>query len=248
MVKRDDLAAYCHQLLNVDDFHDYAPNGLQVEGREAIHTLVTGVTASRALIERAIALKADAIMVHHGWFWKGEPAPLTGMKGARVRLLMQHNISLFAYHLPLDAHPELGNNARLAKLWALTDETADATSLLRIGRLREAQAIEDFLLRIERTLGRPPLHLPGGPEQVQRIAWCSGAAQKMLPQAAAWGADVFVSGEVSEQTFHEAAELGVHYVAAGHHATERVGIQALGNHLQEHFDLTVQFVDIVNPV
>ncbi|HID00678.1 MAG TPA: Nif3-like dinuclear metal center hexameric protein [Piscirickettsiaceae bacterium] len=248
MVKRDDLAVYCHQLLNVDDFHDYVPNGLQVEGRETIHTLITGVTASRALIERAIALKADAIMVHHGWFWKGEPAPLTGMKGARVRLLMQHDISLFAYHLPLDAHPELGNNAQLGKLWELTDETADPASLLRIGRLCEAEPIEDFLLRIERTLGRAPLHLPGGPARVERIAWCSGAAQKMLPKAAAWGADVFVSGEVSEQTFHEAAELGVHYVAAGHHATERVGIQALGAYLEVDFDLNVHFVDLVNPV
>jgi len=248
MVKRDDLAAYCHQLLNVDSFNDYAPNGLQVEGREEIHTLVTGVTASRALIERAIELKADAIMVHHGWFWRGEPAPLTGMKGARARLLMQHDISLFAYHLPLDAHPELGNNAQLAKLWGLEDETADATSLLRIGRLSEPESMEDFLLRIERTLGRPPLHLPGGPERVQRIAWCSGAAQKMLSQAAAMGAEVFVSGEVSEQTFHEAAELGVHYVAAGHHATERAGIRVLGEHLAERFGLTVQFVDMVNPV
>ncbi len=248
MVRRDDLAAYCHQLLNVDGFNDYAPNGLQVEGRGEIHTLVTGVTASRALIERAIALKADAIMVHHGWFWRGEPAPLTGMKGARVRLLMQHDINLFAYHLPLDAHPELGNNAQLAKLWGLEDETADATTLLRIGRLSKPESMEDFLLRIERTLGRVPLHLPGGPEVVQRVAWCSGAAQKMLPQAAAMGAEVFVSGEVSEQTFHEAAELGVHYVAAGHHATERVGIRALGEHLADRFGLTVKFVDMTNPV
>ena len=248
MVKRDELAAYCHTLLKVDDFKDYAPNGLQVEGRETIQTLVTGVTASRALIEQAIALEADAIMVHHGWFWKGEPAPLTGMKGARARLLMQHDISLFAYHLPLDAHSELGNNAQLARLWEIEDETADEASLLRIGRLRQPESIEDFLLRVERTLGRAPLHLPGGPDRIERIAWCSGAAQKMLPQAAEWGAEVFVSGEVSEQTFHEAAELGVHYVAAGHHATERVGIRALGEHLRQVFDLNVHFVDIVNPV
>ena len=248
MVMRDELAAYCDALLDVERFSDYAPNGLQVEGRAQIHTLVTGVTASRALIERAIELKADAIMVHHGWFWKGEPAPLTGMKGARVRLLMQHDISLYAYHLPLDAHPELGNNARLGQLWEIEDETEDATSFLRIGRLRQPESVEDFLLRIERTLGRVPLHLPGGPEQVQRIAWCSGGAQKMLPEAAALGAEVFVSGEVSEQTFHEAAELGVHYVAAGHHATERVGIQALGEHLAQHFDVDVHFVDIPNPV
>ncbi len=248
MVRRDELAAYCHRLLNVDGFKDYAPNGLQVEGRETIHTLVTGVTASRALIERAIALKADAIMVHHGWFWKGEPAPLTGMKGARARLLMRHDISLFAYHLPLDAHPELGNNAQLAGLWGITDETEDPASLLRIGSLAQRVPVEDFLLMVERTLGRAPLHLPGGPDEVQRVAWCSGAAQKMLLQAAALGAEVFVSGEVSEQTFHEAAELGVHYVAAGHHATERVGIRALGAHLAERFELNVQFVDIANPV
>ena len=248
MVRRDELAAYCDALLDVARFSDYAPNGLQVEGRAEIHTVVTGVTASRALIERAIELKADAIMVHHGWFWKDEPVPLTGMKGARVRLLMQHDINLYAYHLPLDAHPELGNNALLGRLWEIEDETEDASSFVRVGRLRQPESVEDFLLRIERTLGRAPLHLPGGPEQVQRVAWCSGGAQKMLPEAAALGAEVFVSGEVSEQTFHEAAELGVHYVAAGHHATERVGIQALGEHLAQHFDVAVHFVDIPNPV
>ncbi|WP_294945483.1 Nif3-like dinuclear metal center hexameric protein [Sulfurivirga sp.] len=248
MIDRDELVRYCDQLLNAPAFKDYAPNGLQVEGRREIRRIVTGVTACQALLEEAVRREADAVLVHHGYFWKGEPAPLTGMKGRRVRTLMAHDLNLIAYHLPLDAHPELGNNAQLGKLWGLEDITPEADSLLRLGRLSEPRPVEDFIRRVAETLGRAPLHLPGGPEQVQTVAWCSGAAQKMLPQAAAWGADLYVSGEVSEQTAHEARELDVHYLAAGHHATERVGVRALGEHLAERFDLEVSFVDIDNPV
>ncbi len=248
MIARDTLVGYCNQYLTIDAFHDYAPNGLQVSGKPKIERIVTGVTASRALIEAAIEMQADALLVHHGYFWKGEPAPLTGMKGERIRLLMQHEMNLLAYHLPLDAHPEVGNNAQLGRLWGLKDITPDAQSLLRLGQLSSPLPIQAWLHQVEQTLNRAPLHLPGGPQVIEKVAWCSGAAQKMLPQAAAWGADVFISGEVSEQTMHEAQELGIHYLAAGHHATERLGVMALGEHLAEHFGVSVSFIDIPNPV
>lgn len=248
MIKRDELVAYCDTYLNVASFKDYAPNGLQVEGKEHIERVVTGVTASRALIKAAIEAEADALIVHHGYFWKGEPTPLVGMKGARIRLLMEHGINLLAYHLPLDAHPEVGNNAQLGKLWQLQDITPVPDALMRLGELVAPMLIEALIERVATTLNRAPLHLPGGPAQVRKVALCSGAAQKMLPQAAEWGAEVFISGEVSEQTTHEARELGIHYLAAGHHATERWGVKALGEHLAAQFGLAVQFVDIDNPV
>ncbi|SIO01783.1 dinuclear metal center protein, YbgI/SA1388 family [Sulfurivirga caldicuralii] len=248
-MKRDELLAYLNGLLKPDAFNDYAPNGLQVEGTETVTRIVTGVTACQALLDMAVRWQADMVLVHHGYFWKSEPVTLTGMKGWRIRTLMQHDINLVAYHLPLDAHVELGNNAQLGKLWELHDITPDDDSLVRLGRLPAAVPLEEFVLTVERTLGRAPLHLPGGPERVQIVAWCSGAAQGYIDRAADWGADVYVSGEVSEQTTHQARELGIHYLAAGHHATERVGVQALGEHLQAVFpELKVRFVDIPNPV
>ncbi len=248
-MKRDELLAYCDGLLKPETFKDYAPNGLQVEGRAEVQRIITGVTACQALLDEAVRWQADMVLVHHGYFWKSEAVTLTGMKGQRIRTLMQHDINLVAYHLPLDAHPELGNNAQLGKLWGLNDITPEDDSLVRLGRPAAPLSIEDFKLTVERTLGQAPLHLPGGPAQVQTVAWCSGAAQGYIEQAAAWGADAYVSGEVSEQTTHQARELGIHYLGAGHHATERVGIQALGDHLQQTFpDLTVRFVDVPNPV
>ncbi len=248
-MKRDELLAYCDGLLKPEVFKDYAPNGLQVEGSDDVQRIITGVTACQALLDEAVRWQADMVLVHHGYFWRNEPLVLTGMKGRRIRTLMRHDINLVGYHLPLDAHSELGNNARLGRLWGLEDITPDQDSLVRLGRLTAPVSLEDFALMVERTLGRAPLHLPGGPDVIRTVAWCSGAAQGSIGQAAAWGADVYVSGEVSEQTTHQARELGIHYLAAGHHATERVGIQALGEHLQHVFpELTVRFVDIPNPV
>lgn len=244
---RNELVAHLHQLLEVDQYQDYAPNGLQVEGSEQINKIVMGVTASQALIDAAIDYQADAIIVHHGYFWKNEPQAITGMKFQRIKKLIQNNLNLFAYHLPLDGHAKYGNNAQLGKLWHLEDITP-VPGLVRLGRLTNPMSIEDFKHRVSQTLAREPLHLPGGPEQIQTIAWCSGGAQGYIQQALDWQADVYVSGEVSEQTTHIASESGIHYLAAGHHATETWGVKALGEYLQNQFGIECQFVDCVNPV
>jgi dinuclear metal center YbgI/SA1388 family protein len=243
-----ELTEYLDTYLQVADFKDYAPNGLQVSGKTDIAKIVTGVTACQALIDAAIEQKADAILVHHGYFWKNEPVTLTGMKQKRIRSLLMNDINLLGYHLPLDAHPVVGNNAMLGQLWELEDITPDAKSLVRLGRLTSPKPISEFIQTVEITLDRTPLHLPGGPETVETVAWCSGGAQGYIQQAIDWHADVFISGEVSEQTTHQALESGVHYLAAGHHATERVGVKALGEKLAQEFDLEVNFVDIPNPV
>lgn len=247
MIIRQELQSYLHDYLQVSDFKDYAPNGLQVEGSREIKTIVTGVTACQALIDEAIRLKADAILVHHGYFWKSEPEVITGFKQKRIKTLLINDINLFGYHLPLDAHSELGNNALLGKLWGLEDITP-TPGLVKLGKLGKAVSINDFKALVSKSLQRDVLHLPGGPEQVKTIAWCSGGAQGYIDQAIQWGADVYISGEVSEQTTHLAKECQVHYLAAGHHATERLGIQKLGEHLAEKFNLTCHFVDIPNPV
>lgn len=244
---RVELEAYLQDYLKLQDYKDYAPNGLQVEGREQINKIVTGVTACQALLDKAIELNADAILVHHGYFWKSEPQTITGFKQKRIKSLLKHDINLFGYHLPLDGHEDLGNNAMLGKLWGLEDITP-VPGLVRLGSLPEAMEIYDFKAMVDDSLSRESLHLPGGPQQVQKIAWCSGGAQGYIDQAIAWGADVYISGEVSEQTTHLAKECGIHYLAAGHHATERVGIKALGEHLASKFSLECVFVDIANPV
>ena len=246
-MKTTQLADYLHDFLSVADFKDYAPNGLQVEGRTEIKRIVTGVTACQALIDKAVELQADAILVHHGYFWKSEPATITGFKQRRIKTLLQHDINLFGYHLPLDAHAELGNNAMLAKLWGLKDITPEP-GLVRLGKLSSKMEMDDFKQMVDDSLARDSLHLPGGPSQVETIAWCSGGAQGYIDQAIAWGADVYVSGEVSEQTTHMAKECGIHYLAAGHHATERLGIKSLGEHLVEKFGLECHFVEVANPV
>lgn len=243
----DELISYLQTYLQVADYKDYAPNGLQVEGKQEIKTIVTGVTACQALIDEAIRLNADAVLVHHGYFWKSEPVEIVGFKQKRIKSLLAHDINLMAYHLPLDGHAELGNNAMLGKLWELEDITPQP-GLLRLGKLNRPVQIEEFVATVERSLNRTPLHLPGGPEQIQTVAWCSGGAQGYIDQALVWGADLYISGEVSEQTTHLALEGGIHYLAAGHHATERVGIKALGEHLAEKFGLDCHFVDIPNPV
>lgn len=244
---RDDLTAYLADFLQLADYQDYAPNGLQVEGKDEINTIVTGVTASQALIDQAIALNADAILVHHGYFWKSEPQQIVGFKQRRIKALLMNDINLLGYHLPLDGHAELGNNAMLGKLWQLQDITPQP-GLVRLGKLASPVSIESFVKTVSASLDRPALHLPGGPQQVQTIAWCSGGAQGYIDQALQWQADVYISGEVSEQTTHLAQEGGIHYLAAGHHATERLGIKALGEHLAEKFGLECHFIDVNNPV
>lgn len=243
----DALVRYLNEYLQVSAFQDYAPNGLQVAGTQEVKRIVTGVTACQSLIEAAIEYKADALLVHHGYFWKNEPAPIVGMKQKRIKSLLINDINLLGYHLPLDAHPKVGNNAMLGQLWELEDITPEP-GLVRLGRLPEPMAIEQFIERVATSLNRPPLHLPGGPEMVQTIAWCSGGAQNSIQTAIDWQADVYLSGEVSEQTTHQAAESGIHYLAAGHHATEMFGIQALGAHLKAEFGLEIHFVDTQNPV
>ncbi|MFW2177142.1 MULTISPECIES: Nif3-like dinuclear metal center hexameric protein [unclassified Moraxella] len=246
------LADWINQLLEVDAFQDYCPNGLQVDADQPIQKIITGVTASQALIEHAIEANAQAILVHHGYFWKGETAPLIGMKGKRIRLLMQHGISLLAYHLPLDAHPTLGNNTQLAKQlgFTLTEPLYphEKKPVGNIANLAQAIDIDELRQNIAQQLGREPLHLAGGNAQVKRIGICTGSAQDMLEQAVTQGCDAFISGEVSERTTHIARELGIEYLACGHHATERGGVKALGEHIAQQFGLTVEFVDIDNPV
>jgi len=247
-----ELVAYLDELLNVTAFNDYAPNGLQVEGRAQVSRLIGGVTASQALIEAAIARQADAILVHHGYFWKGEDPCITGMKRSRLQSLLAADISLLAYHLPLDAHPLLGNNAQLAPLFGCTVEGSfgggGGPDLAVYGTLDTPLSARQLCDRIAAALQREPLHIAGADRVLQRIGWCSGTAQSYFEAAVMLGLDVFISGEVSEQCTHIARETGVHYIAAGHHASERYGVQALGRHLAEHCDLVFEFIDIDNPV
>lgn len=246
-MQREMLIAYLDELLQVSQFKDYAPNGLQVAGANEVKKVVTGVTASLALIEAAIEAGADTLLVHHGYFWKNERQTITSYKQKRIQKLLANNINLIAYHLPLDAHPELGNNAQLAKLWQIEGQGTPG-ELLRLGQFQQPIPFEVLIQRVSQTLSRTPLHLPGGPKILKTVAWCSGGAQHYIEQAAEMGADIYISGEVSEQTTHLAKELGIHYLAAGHHATERYGVKALGEHLQQEFNLDINFIDIDNPV
>lgn len=246
-----ELLNAANALLKPEQFQDYCPNGLQVEGRQEIRRLVTGVTANMALLEAARDSGADAILVHHGYFWKGESAVVTGMKRKRLQLLLQHDISLIAYHLPLDAHPQLGNNAQLARVLDIEITGGlqlTANPIGNIGRLQEALSPALFAEKITQRLSRAPQLVAGGDHPIRTIAWCTGAAQSYIEQAAALGVDAFLSGEISEQTVHSARELGLHFIAAGHHATERYGVQALGNHLAEKLQVEHKFIDIANPV
>ena len=250
-INRGQLATYLETELQVARVRDYCPNGLQVEGRNEIGRIVTGVTASIALLEAAIQLQADAVMVHHGYFWRGEDMRVIGQKQRRLKLLLQHDISLFGYHLPLDMHPSLGNNARLAQVLGLLPEGRfgeDNIGWLGQFDVAGVTTIGDVAAHVATRLGREPL-LIGDPAQVVgKVAWCTGAAHSMFDQAIAAGATVYLSGEISEPTVHLARETGVAYLACGHHATERYGIAALGEHLAHTFGIEHHFVDIDNPV
>jgi dinuclear metal center YbgI/SA1388 family protein len=252
MVALNELVSYTNELLQADRFNDYCPNGLQVEGRPDVSTIVSGVTASMALLEAAHAAGADAVLVHHGYFWKGEDARVRGMKRARLRQLLTTETSLLAWHLPLDAHPELGNNAQLARVLNLRKTGAfgddGGMNLACAGELAAAVTPNELRDRLEHSLGRAPQHIDGRATEIRRVGWCTGAAQSYLEAAAAQGLDAFISGEISEQTVHVAREYGIHYYAAGHHATERYGVQALGEHLAQRFGLTHRFIDVDNPV
>ena len=246
---REELQGALDQLLEPVRFRDYCPNGLQVEGRAQISSLLTGVTASLALIEAAVAADADAILVHHGLFWKGDDMRVVGPKKRRLELLLKHGINLFAYHLPLDAHGELGNNAQLAKQlgFALTGRFAEQ-EIGFLGELPAPMPAQAVATLVGERLGRAPLLVGDGSRIVHKVAWCTGGAQGYFEQAIAAGCDLYLSGEISEQTTHLARESGVPYIAAGHHATERYGVQAVAAHLREKFGVDCRYVDIDNPV
>ncbi len=231
-LEREELRAWLDKELDAARFRDYCPNGLQVEGREQVRRVVCGVTASLALIEAAIQHQADALLVHHGWFWKSEDGRVTGFRRQRMARLLAHDISLFAYHLPLDAHPRLGNNAQLAERMGWTIEGRFAEQDIGFFGLPPAPtSAAEICRQVEHGLCRKPMLIGDGEREVKRIAWCSGGAQDYFEAALATGADLFVSGEISEQTVHLARETGMAFSAAGHHATERYGVEALGEYL-----------------
>ncbi|AFR02660.1 MULTISPECIES: type 2 GTP cyclohydrolase I [Pectobacterium] len=242
-----ELERIINEKLSTATFQDYAPNGLQVEGRADVKRIVTGVTASQALLDAAVEKQADAILVHHGYFWKNEPQIVCGMKRNRLKTLLLNDINLYGYHLPLDAHPELGNNAQLAVLLEIQVQGA-IEPLVPYGELAQPMTADAFCRRVEKRLGRSVLHCgDNAPQQIQRVAWCTGGGQGFIEQAARFGVDAFITGEVSEQTIHIAREMGLHFFAAGHHATERGGIKALGEWLAAQHGFDVTFIDIPNP-
>lgn len=247
---REALRVYMDGLLEAARFRDYCPNGLQVEGRAEVRRVVCGVTASQALLDEAVRRRADAILVHHGWFWKSDDSCITGIRRKRMATLIGADINLFAYHLPLDAHPDLGNNAELARLagWRIEGRFGDQEIGFIGAPVATPVTAAVVAGTLEALLKRAMLVVGAVDRPVARLAWCSGGAQSMFEQAIQAGADCFVSGEISEQTVHLARESGVPYIAAGHHATERFGVMALGAHLQEKFGLDCEFVDIDSPV
>ncbi len=249
MAQRGEIESYLASVLQVDRFKDYGPNGLQVEGRAEVRTLVSGVTASLALIEAAVAAQADAILVHHGLFWRGQDGRITGWMRQRLAPLLAQGINLFAYHLPLDAHAEWGNNAQLGlQLGLIADTRFGEQDLGFIGAAPAEAGTAQALAGVAgRALGRTPVLLAGDGRPLRRVAWCTGGAQNYFDAAIAAGADAFITGEISEPQAHIARETGVAFLACGHHATERYGAPALGAHLAATFGLKHQFIDIENP-
>ena len=247
-ISRNELLRGLDGLLQPERFKDYGPNGLQVEGKDSIQRIVSGVTASRALIEAAIAARADALFVHHGLFWRGQDGRIVGWMKERLRLLLAHDISLFAYHLPLDAHPELGNNAQLGRVlgWQADQRFGEQEpGCVAPAAFADAQALA---AHVERVLGRAATLVPGDSTRaIRRVAWCTGGAQGFFEAAIAAGADAFITGEISEPQAHLARETGVAFIAAGHHATERYGAPAVAAHMAAQYGLEHQFIDIANP-
>lgn len=245
LVKRAD------HYLNAAKIADYCPNGLQVEGRGHVRKIISGVTASQELIDAAVAAEADLILVHHGYFWKGENPCVVGMKQRRLKTLLQHDISLLAYHLPLDVHPLVGNNVQLAERLGIAVEgplePENSRNVALVGSLPEALSAAEFAARVASVLGREPL-LVDSQKPIRRVGWCTGGGQGYIDQAIAAGVDLYLTGEASEQTFHSARENGVSFIAAGHHATERYGVQALGDYLAREFNIEHVFIDCPNPI
>jgi dinuclear metal center YbgI/SA1388 family protein len=251
MTDRTQLLQTFDALLQPERFRDYGPNGLQVEGGAVVRKIVSGVTASRALIEAAIAANADTIFVHHGLFWKGQDGRVTGWMKQRLALLLAHDINLFAYHLPLDAHPELGNNAQLGLHLGLTAHSRFGEQDLGfLGERTEPggfETAEVLAQHIGFKLNRPVALVNGAQRAIKKIAWCSGGAQSYFEAAIAAGADAFITGEISEPQAHYARECGVAYLACGHHASERYGASAVAAHVAAQFGLAHEFIDIDNP-
>ena len=245
------LVEEADRYLNAARISDYCPNGLQVEGRPQVRRIVSGVTASQALVDAAVEVEADVLLVHHGYFWKGENPCITGMKRRRLQTLLANDISLLAYHLPLDMHAEVGNNVQLAAQLGITVEgplePENPRTVGLLGSLGEAMNPRDFARHVQQVLGREPL-LVEGEAMIRRVGWCTGGGQGYIDQAIAAGVDLYLTGEASEQTFHSARENGISFIAAGHHATERYGIGALGEFVAQKYKLKHQFVDIPNPV
>ncbi len=244
------LVQEADRYLDAARISDYCPNGLQVEGRSQVARIISGVTASQALLDAAVEARADVVLVHHGYFWKNEDARVVGMKQRRLKTLLVNEISLLAYHLPLDVHPEVGNNVRLGALLGLRTEgpldPANPHSVGLVGSLESPLAPSEFMQRIHQVLGREPLLVEGcGP--IKRVAWCTGGAQGYIDQAVAAGVDAYITGEISEPTAHIARENGLSFFAAGHHATERYGVRALGEYLAGRFGIEHQFIDCPNP-
>jgi dinuclear metal center YbgI/SA1388 family protein len=248
-MRTSDLVDYTGRLLEVSRFRDYCPNGLQVEGRPETHKLATAVTASLAVLERAIAAGADTVLVHHGYFWKNEPVVVTGPRKARLALLLRNEVNLLAYHLPLDAHPEVGNNAALARCLDLRIHGWFGDQAIAAwGAPEQSLTLAALAAMVEERLARPPLVIGSPQHALRRLAWCTGGAQDLLAEAVELGVDGFLTGEVSERTVHLSRETGVAFLAAGHHATERGGVRALGAHLAGRFGLEHFFVNEENPV
>ena len=248
---RDEITRFLGQELNISHIRDYCPNGLQVEGQIYVRSIVTGVTASLAMIEQAIKAKADTILVHHGYFWRDENPCIIGPKYQRLKLLLEHNLNLYAYHLPLDMHENFGNNAMLAKKLDLSPQRRfgeNDIGWLGISNNSTIKTVGKLANLIETRLNRKPLLIGDPLQPIHTIGWCTGAAQNLLSEAAIAGANVYLSGEISERTVHEAKEYGIAYLACGHHATERYGIEALGNLLAEKFGVKHQYIEIDNPV
>ena len=247
-----EFESYLNNLLKPEQIKDFCPNGLQIQGRDKVSKVITGVTATQALIEQAIAEKADALVVHHGFFWKNESYVIRGMKHKRIKALLANDISLFAYHLPLDIHPSLGNNAQLAKLFSINNvkplEEGNALSVAVRGDFTSELSPQALEQRINEKLNRTCLHIAAPSNKaIKTVAWCSGGGQGYIELAAEHGIDAFISGEVSEQTTHVAREMDIHFYCAGHHATERYGAKALAEHFNQHLSLEAKFIDIDNP-